>query len=183
MSEINEIIARHDSKLIEGEYINGQSKIKIRCKSGHTFDKKARDIRSGSWCSHCGKYKSEKKCRELIEELTGHSFPKTKMTEFVVPETGGNVELDGYCEDLALAFEFQGQQHYEYNTFFFKSEEDFEAQQYRDELKRQYCDDFGVLLIEIPYTDYTDQYKYNRIVSFLDDNKIAYTPIEDYELD
>jgi hypothetical protein len=71
------------------------------------------------------------------------------------------MELDGYNEELALAFEYQGIQHYEYNTHFHKNFEDFEQRVKDDLLKRELCKIKGVTLIEIPYTiDYDKMIDY-----------------------
>lgn len=51
-------------------------------------------------------------------------------------ETGRNLELDGWCEELNLGFEYQGPQHESYNEFFHKNIEEFEKQQIRDKLKK-----------------------------------------------
>lgn len=50
-----------------------------------------------------------------------------------------------------MAFEYQGQQHYEYLPFFHKSYDDFTQRQYWDEHKRKVCLSRGVKLLEIPF--------------------------------
>ena len=47
--------------------------------------------------------------------------------------------------------EYNGKQHYEYVPYFHKSEDDFERQKFRDFIVRDYCEQRGIKLIEIPY--------------------------------
>ena len=61
------------------------------------------------------------------------------------------MELDGFNEELLIAFEYQGRQHTEYVPFFHRSMEAYECQRYRDVLKRALCVEYGVLLIEIGF--------------------------------
>ena len=50
------------------------------------------------------------------------------------------MELDGYCPDLQLAFEYQGVQHHVANSYFNLLSGGFDAQLERDRLKAQQCD-------------------------------------------
>jgi hypothetical protein len=56
------------------------------------------------------------------------------------------MELDGYCEELKIAFEHQGIQHYKHVKHFGSTDEI----QSRDKLKRILCKNKGIELIEIP---------------------------------
>ena len=63
------------------------------------------------------------------------------------------MELDGYCEELKLAFEYQGKQHHQKMPHYFhKQKDDFSYQLEKDETKRELCRNQGVNLIEVPYT-------------------------------
>ena len=55
-------------------------------------------------------------------------------------------------EKIKCLIEFQGKQHYEKAGY--DTEERFQIRKQYDELKRKYCKDNNILLIEIPYTDY-----------------------------
>ena len=74
------------------------------------------------------------------------------------PVTGGNfnLELDCYNQDLNIACEYNGAQHYKYIPYFHKNKEAFYNQRYRDELKRRICKDNGIILIEVPHTVKTE---------------------------
>ena len=57
-------------------------------------------------------------------------------------------------EELKCLIEYQGTQHYNYDATWKCSKESFEDGQRRDNLKRKYCKDNNILLIEIPYWDF-----------------------------
>jgi hypothetical protein len=62
------------------------------------------------------------------------------------------LELDGYNEELRMAFEYQGDQHYHFNNFFHKGQvELFDKQKLVDEFKVIKCAEEGVQLYIIPY--------------------------------
>ena len=68
------------------------------------------------------------------------------------PKFLGGLELDGYCEEMSLAFEYQGEQHYDPDNYFhFGSPSSFRMQQDRDARKRELCEDFGVRLVVVPF--------------------------------
>lgn len=97
----------------------------------------------------------ELRARAYLESRFKKSFPKSRPDFMVNPVTGSkyNLELDCYNPELQLAVEYNGAQHYVYNTFFHKNKEAFYNQKYRDELKRLRCKELGITLIEIPYTE------------------------------
>ena len=68
--------------------------------------------------------------------------------------TGGkwNLEIDCYDDELKIAVEAQGRQHYQFVPYFHRNYETFLNQKYRDEIKRMKCKEQGVTLIEVPYT-------------------------------
>lgn len=93
----------------------------------------------------------EEFCRDVFETLTGKAFPTKRPYFLKNPKTGRNLELDGYCHDLQLAFEHNGKQHYEYPNSFHKTEEEFKEQVERDNVKKQLCKIAGIKLVTIPY--------------------------------
>lgn len=52
-----------------------------------------------------------------------------------------------------MAIEFDGQQHYEFNSFFHRTEEEFKKRRQIDEEKNQYCLNRDIILFRIPYTE------------------------------
>lgn len=96
----------------------------------------------------------EARARQTLEAYFGLPFSRVRPDFLSNTALGGrNLELDCFNEELKLAVEFNGRQHYEFVPHFHKNIETFHNQKYRDELKRIYCRDNGIYLIEIPYTE------------------------------
>lgn len=93
----------------------------------------------------------ESKCKEILENRFQEPFNKCRPSFLYNPETGKNLELDGFNQKLKIAFEYNGSQHYFYNPYYHKTKDDFEKQKKRDELKKQLCIKHGIHLIVIPY--------------------------------
>lgn len=94
---------------------------------------------------------SENKCRSIIESIYHVPFPSCRPDFLKNPETKRNLELDMYNEQLKLAFEYQGKQHYQKVTYF-QDTVDFKKQLQRDSFKKKRCQELGIKLICIPYT-------------------------------
>ena len=95
--------------------------------------------------------KGETLCRQIFERIYQKPFPNTRPDFLRNPETGRNLELDGYNEDLRIAFEFNGIQHYQYPNWIHKTKEACLGQIKRDQFKIKKCNDIGIYLITIPY--------------------------------
>lgn len=77
-------------------------------------------------------------------------FPKIRPDWLVNPDTGRVLELDGYNECLHLAFEYNGPFHYDSMG---RDERTMVANRIRDQNKIHLCEQHGVDLIVIPYTE------------------------------
>lgn len=98
-----------------------------------------------------GESKIERDCKSVMERIFNKPFRKIRPNFLNNPITGKNMELDIYNDELKVACEANGIQHYRFTPYFHKSIEVFRAQKYRDYIKRQLCKDNGILLIEVPY--------------------------------
>lgn len=94
----------------------------------------------------------EEECRRVAEMLTGLPFPKCRPDFLKNTVTNSNLELDCYCQQLGVAIEYNGRQHYEHVPHFHASREAFYNTRYRDEIKADLCRKHGVTLIVVPYT-------------------------------
>ena len=101
----------------------------------------------------------EIECCRVMEELTGKPFITVRPTFLTNPKTGRSLELDCYNDDLRIAIEYNGAQHYNYTGAFGQSREQFLAQAERDIIKVDLCDKFGIYLITVPYHVQKDQIK------------------------
>lgn len=102
-----------------------------------------------------GKYAS--KAERVTMESMEIFFPENKFNKIRPnwlknPLTNRNLELDGYCDELKLAVEYNGIQHYVWPNFTGQSEEEFKKQLYRDDLKRKICIEKEIYLLTVPHT-------------------------------
>ncbi len=125
----------------------------MRCGKGHPeYTSTINNIISNNTkCPVCSKIESkvEATTRLIIEGIFGVPFSSTRPNFLKNPETGRNLELDGYNEELKLAFEYDGEQHYE--PKFNMTQEDLIKRQELDRLKNRLCKENNITLIRIPY--------------------------------
>lgn len=96
--------------------------------------------------------KGERECRRVLEKLTNRPFPKQRPQSMNNLVTKVNLELDCYNDELKIACEYNGIQHYKFTPYFHKNNEAFMNQKYRDQMKRDLCERNGIRLIEVPYS-------------------------------
>ena len=137
-----------DIKMMSG-YKNASTPIYLMClKCGNKWYANYHNYKT----NHCGcpscafNTKRERMCRDVFEKKTGFDFPKKRM----VPGSIRPLELDGYCDELKMAFEHNGKQHYEPIPFF-GGENRWKKQIKNDSIKKHFCDKSGINLIIVSY--------------------------------
>lgn len=93
----------------------------------------------------------ERICKQTLEAIYGVPFENVREDWFRNPETGRKLELDCYNDDLKIAVEYNGIQHYSWPNFTGQSKEEFIKQRRRDMYKYEYCQKLGIYLIVVPY--------------------------------
>lgn len=106
--------------------------------------------------------KGENICCQAMEQMYGVSFTSERPNWLVNPMTGAKLELDCYNENLKIAVEYNGIQHYKWPNFTNQTYEQYLNQIYRDNIKKKLCKQYGVRLIIVPYT-----VPHNQIPSFI----------------
>ena len=155
------VLAKNNEGLcLSKKYVNDKTNLLWQCKLHHTWMATPNNIRNGSWCPECSTRRSENMCKIYLKRKTGLEFEKCR------PKWLKGLELDGYCKELNLAFEYNGRQHYKFYIYFHKNKKDFLDQQTRDKRKRKLCKQQGVKLITIPY--YYNCYKPQKMYKFID---------------
>ncbi len=138
------------AKLNSTKYKNARTKLEFICCNNHVFKMRIDCVKIGQWCPYCSEYKSEKYIRSVFEKLTNKIFVKARPKWLINIQTNWNLELDGFDEETKIAFECQGGQHYKFIEIFHKTKEDFEYQQYKDNLKKELCKINNINLICVP---------------------------------
>lgn len=106
-------------------------------------------VKLGQWCPQCASGFGERVARLLFQDLFQTEFPKVRPRWLKSPKRG-LLELDGYNEGLRVAFEHHGRQHYSRDRYYMKSSEDLRYRKELDGIKRERCEEQGIVLIEIP---------------------------------
>lgn len=99
----------------------------------------------------CQVSRGEFKIETILKELC-LPYEKEKSFPNLLGENG-HLRFDFYLPTLNAAIEYQGIQHYESRDQF-GGEEQFQRQIYYDNIKRKFCKQEKIHLIEIPYKDF-----------------------------
>lgn len=151
LSAMQETARSMGGECLSSHYSNSDEKLLWRCASGHTWWAVAYHVRAGHWCPVCMAGNSERICKDIFEQIFGKAFPKVKPA-WLVNTRGKKMELDGYCEELKLAFEYHGIQHYQHIEHFHRGNKTLEMRKRDDARKARLCHEHGVQLIVIPHT-------------------------------
>ncbi len=137
-----------------GAYYNVSTNIKCRCKTcGYEWiTKPINMLYRGSGCLKCSSSKGEK---ILVDILDSYNITHDEQHTFNGCVYIGLLRFDSFDMDNNIAYEYQGEQHYIPIDFAGKgdewAEESLEIIQTRDNIKREYCKEHKIPLIEIPY--------------------------------
>lgn len=135
--------------LISEEYVSAKSKYTWRCALGHEFQASWNLVSRATWCPKCSNLSNntENQVRQIFEAIfEGYKFPNVRP-DFLKTTQNGRLEIDGYCKELALAFEYDGPQHFQVTRF--SSPKQLKEIQERDKKKEQILNDRGIFLIRI----------------------------------
>ena len=154
IEEMQEIAKERGGKCLSNVYKNMRTKLKWECGKGHIWESTPGNIKRGSWCPKCSDYLylNEEICRVTFEQLFNNNFVKYKP-KWLVNSRGNKMELDGYCKPLNIAFEYNGRQHYDKESFFSQGRNSL-AYRKEDDLKKiKLCKKNKVFLFIISYKD------------------------------
>ena len=143
------------------DYVDSKTKVVIICPEHGEFTQLIFNHRKGQGCPECGKNQiAEPLFRECLERFISRfgkfEFPNTRPDWLRNPETGCKLELDCYNEELGLAFELQGVQHYK-PIKHWGGEKRFVRTIRRDVHKRTECTKHGVELFRIDNRPVSDK--------------------------
>lgn len=109
-----------------------------------------------SWTEKAEKHYGERNTANVLETLL--SLPHMSFTKqrpsWLTNANGDRLELDGYCEDVMVAFEFQDEYHFDPNHIFHKKAPGGYAKRVADDkAKVEQCAAHGVKLVVVPYSE------------------------------
>lgn len=166
------------------EYFNNEKLLKWECANHHIWESSFRNVvPKKHWCPECGRYNNiqETRVRSFLNYLLNANFVKIKLPWNFNPINKNLLELDGYSDELKIAFEFQGEHHF---RLAYGRDED--SLQYIKELDKQKiinCEKNNVKLLIIPILPEKDRSDFNvfknQILDILSFNKLL--PIDNYD--
>lgn len=185
IEDLEKIVSAKGGRITElPSAVTARAKIGLVCNLGHPFEKDWEHLTRGQWCAICSKgSKSEEIARVVFQALFGQQFKKVRPEWLRYPLTGRLLELDGYNEELKIAFEYQGAQHRDWQIGN-EGKAGLQRRLQRDEWKRNEVRARGVSLVELwdttRYEDFGpeirdqlrklgrefDQIDFNQVVSF-----------------
>lgn len=110
-------------------------------------------VHNSNWCPLCGKKSvGEQRTRQIFEIFFKLPFPTTRPTWNINPWTGKLLELDGYCKEFNIAFEYDGEHHNGNKRYqaSMSPKKDLTYQKFKDHQKKKNCQANGILLVNIP---------------------------------
>ena len=129
-------------------YVDIKTPIMHKCLiDGYTWKTTPASILSGTGCPKCNESKME---RETSFWLDHNNILYERYMKFDGCVDQRQLSFDFYLPEFNTNIECQGIQHYE-PIEYFGGEEAFKIQQRHDAIKRQYCLDNNIELLEIPY--------------------------------
>ena len=150
IQEMRSIANDRGGQCLSRRYVDANTTLKWECARGHRWMATPSHIKNdGSWCPTCSSGMAERICRTYCRQLFGKPFPKSRP-KWLKNSRGNQMELDGYCKDLSIAFEHQGEQHYMVKSLYMGSEEQLLRRQKDDDEKARLCKRNGVRLLVIP---------------------------------
>lgn len=173
LKEIQELAIERGGKCLSGSYKNDATKMEWLCSENHIWKATPNNIKRGKWCPTCTKGIGERTCRLSFEKIFGKDFNSIRPN-WLKNSLGNNMELDGYNEELQIAFEHQGRQHYSItnvNHRFVK-----QSTLDNDKQKAEICKNLGINIIYIPevFTDIKLNDLISYIINQLDKKNISY---------
>lgn len=132
------------------DYRNANAEITVKCANGHVVAQTLSKIVNGHGsCPLCFSPREEAIVQHYLEYFLGIRFDQLrKRPAWLYKLSGQRLELDGYCTEWKLAFEYQGEHHYK--TVGYMRGSALSAVQARDGAKAVACKTAGVLLIVVP---------------------------------
>jgi glutaredoxin len=133
-----------------GTYHSAREHILCRCnKCNHEWMITPNNLLRGFGCPKCKKSKGE----QAVEEyLIAHNIVFETQKRFADCIDQRPLPFDFYLPEYNMLIEYQGAQHY-MATHRMGDEEKLIYRQKHDCIKREYCKDKGINLLEIPYTN------------------------------
>ena len=166
LNELSLLAQERGGTLLTTQWSKATDLYEFEDMAGDKFFMSATNVRAGKW-KNPGQM-VESACKQIFEHLFQQPFEKTK--EVLTPKRTGRhfaLELDGYNEQLKIAFEYQGHQSHWDPTF-----SSYSKVSARDNFKVSFCKNNNIDLIVIPRIDkhfYSSTYLYDFVLKKIEE--------------
>ena len=144
--------------MIQGQYINGKTKVDCQCKiCNQTWKATPNNLLRFRGCPYCKISEGEKR---IMLFLNNHKIKYHHEHTFGNCKDKRELRFDFYIAKLNTVIEFDGIQHfYPYSFTYGKTDKstmikNLDDCQRRDNIKNKYCEENNIKMIRIPYWDY-----------------------------
>lgn len=149
LSDLQDFAVGRGGELLSQEYVNTHFNYRWKCGNGHMWRATFNSLRRGDWCPHCTFNFKEEVCRLIFEKTFGEKFPRLRPRW--LKNSGGNqMELDGFCKKLSIAFEYNGEHHYR-SGHFSMTESALKKRKKDDQRKIKLCKEENIKLFIVKY--------------------------------
>ena len=126
-----------------------------KCDCGTIREVKTDNLLQGKSTScGCSKSKGENLIKSFLFNAQINFESQKTFNNCRNPKTNHLLFFDFYLPDYNCCIEYNGEQHYIARKKGIFTQDKINEIHYRDQIKKQYCQDNNIPLIEIPYTDY-----------------------------
>jgi hypothetical protein len=154
LKDVQDVVEMRGGEVLSTEYMNVDTSMDFECSKGHKFTNRFSHIKKGQWCPTCNKgSKSEEIARTTFEQLFNYPFPKVRP-KWLRNDRGYQMEIDGYCKELKIGFEYQGIQHFSKQIFGGNLDQRITDDNRKAELCKNNDVNLFILTHEMPYEDF-----------------------------
>lgn len=148
---VEELKIKNPDIEVIGTYVNSSTSIEHHClKHDVYWNTTPSKLLSGYGCPRCSRSYGEKAIETFLE-FNNITYIAQKV--FTDCRNKKPLPFDFYLQEYNTCIEYQGKQHYKAIDYF-GGYEKFKLQQQLDKIKRDYCKNNNIKLIEIPYWNF-----------------------------
>lgn len=156
IKEIDKYLNDANYTLLSKDYTCNKDKLLIKCDKGHIFEMSFSKFKNANHrCPECNVSKGENKIDIILHKNNIKHIHQYKIDDC---KNIYSLPFDFYLEDYDVLIEYQGEQHFE-PIKYFGGIEKFKKQIINDSIKKYYCIENNIKLIQIPYWEF-DNIKY-----------------------
>lgn len=135
---------------IRETYVDTQTKMEMVCPKHGVFLQTPNRHSAGCGCVYCAESSGELFVRKFLEK---HNIQYVQQKRFDDCKDKRALPFDFYLPKQNICIEYQGPQHYEDGVFGKDAYTGLQYVQAHDAIKRKYCEENGIMLIEIKYNE------------------------------